>query len=191
LKIRTLTTVVQDSLYEAGQDTDPVLRKVGVVAVVPNIYAGDDYQGDLSVATRESERIGKVVAKRAVEAMGDFPVESYGKGGIVGVSGEQEHVVAMLTTVYGNVLRQAVGGGAAWISSATKRAAPGGSIDIPLAHKDALYVRSHYDAMTLSLPDAPLPNELAIIFCVSNRGRPNARVGGLRVDEIVGKDGLH
>ena len=79
------------------------------------------------------------------------------------MNGEQEHGVAMLTTVFGNVMRDAAGGGKAWISSLTKRAAPGAAIDIPLAHKDALYVRSHYDGITVMLPDAPLPNELAII----------------------------
>jgi hypothetical protein len=96
----------------------------------------------------------------------------------------------MLTTVFGNVMRDAAGGGKAWISSLTKRAAPGATIDIPLAHKDALYVRSHYDGITITLPDAPLPNELAIIVAFANRGRPNQRVGGLAADEIKGVDGL-
>ena len=95
------------------------------------------------------------------------------------MNGEQEHGVAMLTTVFGNVMREAAGGGKAWISSLTKRAAPGAAIDIPLAHKDALYVRSHYDGITITLPDAPLPDEIAIICAYANRGRPNHRVGGL------------
>ena len=94
------------------------------------------------------------------------------------MNGEQEHGVAMLTTVFGNVMRDAAGGGKAWISSFTKRAAPGATIDIPLAHKDALYVRSHYDGITITLPDAPLPDEIAIICAYANRGRPNHRVGG-------------
>ena len=89
------------------------------------------------------------------------------------MNGEQEHGVAMLTTVFGNVMRDAAGGGKAWISSFTKRAAPGATIDIPLAHKDALYVRSHYDGITITLPDAPLPNEIAII-CALCQPRPAA-----------------
>ena len=95
-----------------------------------------------------------------------------------------------ITTVFGNVMREAAGGGKAWISSMTKRAAPGADIDIPLAHKDALYVRSHYDGMTLTLPDAPQPNEIAIIAVYATRGRPNQRVGGLSASEIRGQDGL-
>ena len=112
---------------------------------------------------------------------------SYGKAAIVGINGEQEHGNAMLTTVFGNVMREAVGGGKAWISSMTKRAAPGATIDVPLAHKDALYVRSHYDGMTLMLPDAPQPNEIAIIAVYATRGRPNHRVGGLAAAEIKGQ----
>ncbi|MEX0757949.1 MAG: amino acid synthesis family protein, partial [Tistlia sp.] len=104
--------------------------------------------------------------------------------------GEQEHGVALLTTVFGNVLREAAGGGKAWISSMTKRAAPGTTIDVPLAHKDALYVRSHYDGMTLTLHDAPLPDEIAVICAYASSGRPNARVGGLAAGAIEGRDGL-
>ena len=69
-------------------------------------------------------------------------------------------------------MRDAAGGGKAWISSLTKRAAPGSTIDIPLAHKDALYVRSHYDGITITMPDAPLPNEIAVICAYASRGRP-------------------
>ena len=106
------------------------------------------------------------------------------------MAGEQEHINALLTTTFANPLREAVGGGNAWIASMTKRGGPGTSIDIPLASKDALYVRSHYDGMTITLHDAPLPNEIAVIICIANRGRLNARVGGLRFEEIKGEDGL-
>ena len=84
--------------------------------------------------------------------LGPYKPESYGKAAIIGINGEQEHGVALLTTVFGNVMREAAGGGTAWISSLTKRAAPGSTIDIPLAHKDALYVRSHYDGITITMP---------------------------------------
>jgi hypothetical protein len=96
----------------------------------------------------------------------------------------------MLTTVFGNVMREAIGGGQAWISSMTKRAAPGATIDIPLAHKDALYVRSHYDGMTITLHDGPQPDEIAIIAVYATRGRPHHRVGGLAANDIKGVDGL-
>ena len=137
-----------------------------------------------------SDAVGREITAIAIELLRPYAAESYGKGAIVGLSGEQEHGVAMLTTVFGNVMREAAGGGKAWISSMTKRAGPGAAIDIPLAHKDALYVRSHYDGISLTLPDAPLPDEIAIICAYSNRERLNSRVGGLSKDKIKGVDGL-
>ncbi len=189
MDIRRLNTFVEEVFSEGGRKAETPLRKVAVVAVVENRHAGQ-WVEDLSDYMEESGELGRRIAKMAAAAMEPFPVESYGKAAIIGVNGEQEHGVALLTTVYGNVLRDAVGGGAAWISSATKRAQPGATLDIPLAHKDALFVRSHYDAMTVTLHDAPLPNEIAVICCFANRGRLNHRVGGLSVSEIEGKDGL-
>jgi len=87
-------------------------------------------------------------------------------------------------------VRDALGGGKAWISSSGKRGAPGAAIDVPLAHKDALYVRSHYDTMTLAFADAPGPREIVVIFAVATRGRLHARLGGLKAADIAGKDGL-
>ena len=189
MQIRKLYTFVEEALSEAGHEAAPPLRKVAAVAVVRNPCAGG-YQEDLSVLTEGSVAVGRRIAALAKAAMGDLPIESYGKAAVIGLAGEQEHGVAMLTTVYGNVLREAVGGGKAWISSLTKRGGPGTVLDIPLAHKDALFVRSHYDGMTITLHDAPLPDEIAVVCVFANRGRPNHRVGGPSVDEIIGEDGL-
>src|SRR5215467_6600839 len=174
---------------EAGQPIDPPLRKVAVVAIIDNPFAGR-FERELKPLTDASFEIGRRICNAAVAMLAPFRPESYGKAAVIGINGEQEHGVAMLTTVFGNVMREAAGGGKAWISSFTKRAAPGASIDIPLAHKDALYVRSHYDGVTITLPDAPLPDEIAIICAFANRGRPNHRVGGLAVGDIKGTDGL-
>ena len=184
-----MMTFVEDTRSEAGVDVDPVLRKVAVVAVVRNEYAGQRVE-DLSPYYPASIELGEEIAALAVEQMQPYAVMSYGKAAIVGLDGEQEHGVALLTTPFGNVLREAAGGGSAWISSATKRAQPGASIDIPLAYKDALYVRSHYDAMSVTLHDAPLADEIAVICCFANRGRPHHRVGGLSIEDAVGEDGL-
>ncbi len=189
MEIRKMFTVVEDIMTEMGRSDGKPLRKVAAIAVVKNPFAGK-YQEDLSLLIEESQEIARIISKRAVEAMGEYEVESYGKAAVVGTAGEQEHGVAMITTVFGNVLREAVGGGKAWISSTTKRATAGASIDVPLAYKDALYVRSNYDTMTLTLHDAPLPDEIAVICCVANRGRLNARVGGLTVAEAKKEDGL-
>jgi len=189
MQIKRTLSFVEEIAMEAGQRADPPLRKVAVAAIIDNPFAGR-FERDLSSLTAASEAIGEHICKIAMSLLAPHEAESYGKAGIAGVNGEQEHCVAMLTTVYGNVMRKAAGGGKAWISSLTKRAAPGATIDIPFAHKDALYVRSHYDGITITLHDAPLPNELAIICAFANRGRPNHRVGGPAAADIKGLDGL-
>ena len=189
IRIKRVLTFLDETRLSDGRDTVPPLRKAAAVAIVDNPFAGRFVQ-DLSPLTRASESIGREICAIAVRLLAPDQAVSYGKAAVVGIDGEQEHGNAMLTTVFGNVMREAIGGGKAWISSMTKRAAPGASIDIPLAHKDALYVRSHYDGMTLTLPDAPQPNEIAIIAVYATRGRPNQRVGGLSAAEIKGQDGL-
>ncbi len=189
IRIKRVLTFLDETRVADGRETVPPLRKAAAVAIIDNPFAGRFVQ-DLSPLTKASEAIGREVCAIAMGLLAPDQAVSYGKAAVVGTNGEQEHGNAMLTTVFGNVMREAVGGGKAWISSMTKRAAPGAMIDIPLAHKDALYVRSHYDGMTLTLPDAPQANEIAIIAVYATRGRPNQRVGGLSVAQIKGQDGL-
>jgi Amino acid synthesis len=189
IKIKRVLTYVDETRIADGRDVVPPLRKAAAVAIIDNPFAGRFAQ-DLSPLTRASEVVGRDICAIAVRLLAPDQAVSYGKAAVVGSNGEQEHGNAMLTTVFGNVMREAVGGGKAWISSMTKRAAPGATIDIPLAHKDALYVRSHYDGMTLTMPDAPQPDEIAIIAVYATRGRANHRVGGLSAAEIKGQDGL-
>ncbi|HZP89070.1 MAG TPA: amino acid synthesis family protein [Burkholderiales bacterium] len=189
LEIRSTYCVVEQKWIEAGIRAELPLRKVAAVAVITNPYA-NRYVADLSDLIRESEQLGHELARTAVSALAPYQAQSYGKAAIVGMWGEQEHANALITTVFAEPLREAVGGGKAWIPSFTKRATPGVAIDVPLASKDALYVRSHYDGMTLAIPESPQADEIAVIICVANRGRLNARVGGLKHDEIKGQDGL-
>jgi hypothetical protein len=188
LLIRKWFSFVEHHLDPDDENAVP-LRKVAVAAVVENPYAGQRVE-DLRPIIAASEDLGRKMGKVLMETLGPYQVQSYGKAGIAGLAGEQEHANALLTTTFANPLRDAVGGGKAWISSFSKRGAPGVPIDIPLASKDALYVRSHYDGMTVALPDSPLPDEIAVIFCVANRGRIGARVGGLKFEDIKGEDGL-
>jgi hypothetical protein len=190
LEIRRSIILVDTRQVEAERRHETPLKRVAAIAIVGNPYAGK-YVEDLSEMIEASASVGKFLADLAVEAMGSHEIQSYGKGGVAGMGGELEHANAMLTTTFAEPLRAAIGGGLAWIPSFTKRAAPGSSIDVPLAHKDALYVRSHYDGMSLALPaDAPDADEVALIVCVANRGRLGARVGGLRADAISARDGL-
>jgi hypothetical protein len=186
LKIRRTFVMVADKHEEAGLRATTVLRKVAAVAVVENPFAGR-FVEDLKPMVEASVALGRELARMTVEAVKPYAVQSYGKGGLVGVAGEQEHANALLTTAFANPLRDAIGGGDAWISSMTKVAAPGTLIDIPMNHKDEVYVRSHYDGMSLVLPDAPMPDEVAVIVCVASRGRLNARVGGLTHDEVLAR----
>lgn len=182
---KTWSQVEEIRLCAGASDADGPLRKVAVCAVCTNPLAGQGYVADLSPLVDASAEIGTFLGTEAARLL-DAPVESYGKGGLAGTDGEQEHVNAALTSVFGNAFRDAIGGGKAWITSATKVSAPGVVIDVPLAYKDEIWVRSHYDALEVRVPDAPLPGELVIIAAVTNRGRINARVGGLSADEARG-----
>jgi hypothetical protein len=184
LSVRRRFLIVDDKQEQSGKPAEPPLRKLAVVAVVANPFA-DRYVEDLSAMIEASVPLAESMADRAVSAMQNYGVQSYGKAGIVGLRGEQEHANALLTTAFADPFRKAVGGGEAWISSMTKIAAPGAPIDIPLNHKDEVYVRSHYDGMTLMLPETPMPDEIAVIFCLASGGRLNARVGGKRHEDVV------
>lgn len=187
LEIRKTFSQIEEINTSAGRNDDGgPLRKVAVCAVIRNPYAGQGFVEDLSALVEASDAIGRLLGEEALRLLG-APVESYGKAGLVGTSGEQEHVNAALTSVFGDAFRAAIGGGAAWITSATKPGAPGVVIDVPTAYKDEVWVRSHYDAMEVRVPDAPHPDELVIIAAVTNRGRLNARVGGMSVAEAKEK----
>jgi hypothetical protein len=186
IRIRRSFVIVEERREEAGRPAAQPLRRVAAVAVVENPCAGR-YVENLSPMIEGSAQLGREMAHLALSAFGQTLVQSYGKGGIVGLDGEQEHANALLTTTFANPIREAIGGGDAWISSFTKVGGPGTPIDIPMNHKDDIYVRSHYDGMSLVLPDAPMPDEVAVIVCIASGGRLNARVGGLSHDEVVAR----
>lgn len=183
-QVREWFGFVQEISHEGGPVQQQPLFKAVAGVVIANPFAGR-WVEDLSPLTLPSASLGTALGARVLALLGGRQVEGYGKGGIAGVNGDQDHVVACITTVFGDAFRTAVGGGAAWISSASKTASAGSSLDVPLAYKDELYVRSHYDAVTLTVPDAPRPNELLICVSASTRGRIHQRVGGLTRDEAM------
>jgi hypothetical protein len=190
--VRKWFTHVEDVLAtETGQAADgPAVRRIVVAAAVHNPYAGR-FSEDLSDIVAKSDELGREVGRRAVEAAAGEPIQSYGKACVVGSLGEYEHGNAFLTQTFADPVREAIGGGQAWVPSTGKVAGPGTSLDIPLAHKDALYVRSNYDTITVSFGDAPRADEVVIAFAFATRGRLHARLGGISADEVVGADGLH
>lgn len=188
MTIRKLATMVEEVLLEGGAPDGEPLRKAVAMAVITNPYIGRLLAPDLDELIEPSRELGRVLGERVSEALA-APVESYGKGAVVGLDGEQEHAVACITSAFGDQLREAVGGGRAWLSSVTKRCGAGEPVDIPLAFKDEIWVRSHYDAITVRLPDAPLPDEILVICAVASRGRLHARLGGKTVEQAMAEIG--
>jgi hypothetical protein len=189
--IRKLLTVVEETHQEASQEVKPPTRKAAAVAVITNPFAGR-YADDLAELVEIGAMLGGLLGERAVRALGIEPAaaHSYGKAAIVGEDGELEHAAAILHPKLGAPLRAAVEKGAALVPSAKKRGGMGTAIDVPLGHKDAAYVRSHFDAMEVRVPDAPRAGEIVVAVVVTDTGRPLPRIGGLTADAIEGKDGL-
>lgn len=189
--IRKWYTQIDDTLAnETGQLADGApLRKIVIAAAIHNPYAGR-FSEKLDLLVDPSPALGREFARRIKELMGDGKLESYGKACLVGTDGEYEHGNAFLTSIFAEPIREVLGGGKSWVPSTGKRGPVGTVIDIPLAHKDALYVRSHYDTATALFADAPNADEVLVIFAFASRSRLHARLGGLKASEIVGKDGL-
>ena len=190
-KIRKIVTVVEETLTEAGRDIAPPTRRAAAIAVIANPFAGR-YVEDLSELMDVGEELGALLGERAVKALGidGTKAESYGKAAAVGSNGELEHAAAILHPKLGAPLRKVLGKGAALVPSSKKRGGPGVALDIPLGHKDAAYVRSHFDGMEVRVVDAPAADEIMVAVAVTDSGRPLPRVGGLKVSEIKGEDGL-
>jgi hypothetical protein len=189
--IRKIATFVEETRTEMGRAVDPPTRRAAAVAVIENPAAGK-YVEDLSELVAIGEELGELLTLRAVAALG-IPankVESYGKAAAVGENGELEHAAAILHPKLGAPVRKVLGKGAALIPSSKKRGGLGIVLDIPLGHKDAAFVRSHFDGMEVRINDAPRANEIMVAVAVTDSGRPLARVGGLTKAEIKGEDGL-
>ena len=189
--IRKIVTVVEETYTEMGKAVTPPTRRAAAIAVIENPFAGR-YVEDLSPLIAIGEELGELLATRAVAALGiEGPkAHSYGKAAAVGENGELEHAAAILHPKMGTPVRKVLGKGAALIPSSKKRSGPGTTLDIPLGHKDAAFVRSHFDGMEIRVNDAPRANEILVAIAVTDSGRPLPRVGGLTKEQIKGEDGL-
>lgn len=190
-KIRKLVVQVDETRIEMGRTIDPPTRRALAIAVIANPYAGR-YADNLDELIAIGEELGGLLGERCVQALGiaSDQAQSYGKAAIVGEAGELEHAAAILHPKLGAPLRKAVGKGAALVPSAKKLGGIGAAIDVPLGHKDAAFVRSHFDAIEARVADAPRAAEIVVAVAVTDSGRPLPRVGGLQADEIKGDDGL-
>lgn len=190
-KIRKIVVVIDETLSEMGREIEKPVRRAAAIAVIENPFAGR-YVDDLSPLIEIGDELGGLLAARAIAALGvpGEACESYGKAALVGENGEMEHAAALLHPKMGAPVRKALGKGAALIPSSKKRGGLGAELDIPLGHKDAAFVRSHFDGMQVSINDAPRANEIMVAVAITTGGRPLPRVGGLTKTEIKGVDGL-
>jgi hypothetical protein len=191
MRLRKLVTITDETLVEMGEPVEPPTRRAAAIAVIANPFAGR-FERDLSALIETGAALGEMLTARAVAALGigADAVESYGKAAIVGEAGEIEHAAAILHPKLGAPMRAVLGGGAALVPSAKKRGTMGMVIDVPLGHRHAAYVRSHFDAMAVSIADAPRAGEILVAVVVTDSGRPLARIGGLAKRDILGRDGL-
>jgi Amino acid synthesis len=191
MKIRKIVTLVEETRLEMGHVVDPAARRAATVAVIENPFAGV-FVEDLTELVSMGEELGSLLSERTLRALGVPPnaVESYGKAAAVGENGELEHAAALLHPKFGAPVRKLLGKAAAIIPSSKKRGGLGVALDIPLGHKDAAFVRSHFDGMEVRVNDAPRANEIMVALAFTTSGRPLPRVGGLTKQEIKGDDGL-
>ncbi|MEJ8475672.1 amino acid synthesis family protein [Roseibium algae] len=189
--IRKFVTAVEETRLEMGQVVSPASRRVMSAAIIENPFAGR-FAADLEALMTIGAELGELLTRRGVEALEVDPaaIQSFGKAAAVGENGELEHAAAILHPRLGAPMRDVLGGGKALVPSSKKMSAPGQSIDVPLGHKNAAYVRSHFDAMELSCPDAPQPNEIVVAIALATGGRPLPRIGGLTHETAQGDDGL-
>ncbi len=190
-QIRKITVTVDETHLEMGRSVQPPTRRALAIAVIHNPCAGR-YVDNLDALITIGEELGGLLGQRCMQALGITPAQaqSYGKAAIVGEAGELEHAAAILHPKLGAPLRRAVGQGAALVPSAKKQGGVGCAVDVPLGHKDAAFVRSHFDAIEARVSDAPRADEIVVAVAITDSGRPLARIGGLQVHEIKGQDGL-
>ena len=191
MKIRKIAVTLEETHLEIGKEISPPTRRVAAIAVIENPFSGK-YQEDLTELMAIGEELGGLLGRKCVDALGIEPAEaeSYGKAAMVGENGELEHAAAILHPKLGKPLRAEVEKGAALVPSSKKMGSMGQPLDVPLGHKDAAYVRSHFDGMEVRLNDAPRSDEIMVAIAVTDSGRPLPRVGGLKHEEAEGKDGL-
>ncbi|GAA6201833.1 amino acid synthesis family protein [Aquicoccus sp. SU-CL01552] len=187
--LRKTMIFIEDIHHEGGPPPAQPRRRAAIVALVKNPFAGS-YTEDLQPAMEDLKPLGLMMTDRLIEAMGGIEgIDGYGKAGLAGEGGELEHT-ALWHVPGGYAMRARLGEAKAIVPSAMKVGGPGTRIDIPLGHINAAYVRSHFDAMEVGLPDGPRADELLFALAMSRGGRIHHRMGGLQVEDVTGEDGL-
>ncbi|MGB7261549.1 MAG: amino acid synthesis family protein [Albidovulum sp.] len=188
-RLRKLTLLSDEIHHDGGADAVAPRRRAAVLAVVSNPFAGR-YDPDLQPAMEDLKPLAVLMGEKLIAALGGADgIDAYGKGALVGVMGELEHG-ALWHAPGGYGMRALLGESKAIVPSAKKVGAMGATLDLPLAHINAAYVRSHFDTMTVMVPDGPKPDEIVFALCMAKGPRVHSRMGGLEADQIKGEDGL-
>ncbi|MCX5568088.1 amino acid synthesis family protein [Kaistia nematophila] len=188
--VRKFLLRIEEIFHEGGPVSANPPRRGTIMAVIKNPYAGR-YVEDITGLMEDLKPLGLQMSKRLLEALGGdaSAIEGYGKGAIVGEGGELEHG-ALWHVPGGYAMRELLGEAKAIVPSSKKVGGVGAAIDIPITHVNASYVRSHFDAIEVNVPDAPRADEMVVILAMTTGSRVHARVGGLAVADIKGEDGL-
>jgi hypothetical protein len=189
-KVRKFVTVVEEIRHEGGPVPDKPLLRGTVLAVIENPFAGA-YHEEIAGFMKDLEPLGLEMANRLIKSLGGdkSAIQGYGKGAIVGQGGELEHG-ALWHVPGGYAMREALGNAKAIVPSTKKVGGPGTRLDVPVTHINASYVRSHFDAIEVGVPDGPRANEIVLALVMTTGARIHARVGGLKAEDIKGEDGL-
>ena len=190
VELRKRVIVVEEIFHEGGPMATKPLRRAAALVVIRNPFAGK-YVDAIAGFMEDLNPLGLEMANTLVAALGGDPkgIEGYGKGAIVGQAGELEHG-ALWHVPGGYAMREVLGGAKAIVASTKKVGGPGTRLDVPITHVNASYVRSHFDAMEVGIPDAPRADEVLLALVMTTGARVHARVGGLKASEIKGEDGL-
>lgn len=187
--VRRYLLQTEEIHHEGGPPVERPLLRGAAMAVVENPFAGR-YEPDIEHAMENLKPLGEELATRLAEALGGVDrIEGYGKGSIVGADGELEHG-ALWHVPGGYAMRHVLGDALAIVPSAKKVGGPGTRLDVPITHKDASYVRSHFDSMEVGASSAPARDEILLVLVMSTGPRVHARVGGLSADQITERNGL-
>lgn len=187
--LRKTLLLVEEIRHDFGPAPSEPRRRAALAAVVANPFASR-YAPDLQPAMEDLKPLGLMMSERLIEALGGREgIDGYGKGAIVGAAGETEHG-ALWHVPGGYAMRELLGESRAIVPSAMKVGGLGATLDVPLGHINAAYVRSHFDAMTVAVPDAPRADEIVFVLAMSRGGRIHSRMGGLEAADVQGLDGL-
>lgn len=190
VRVRKRVLVVEEIFHEGGPVASVPLRRAAALAVIQNPFSGG-YVENIAPFMEDLNPLGLAMARSLVAALGGDPkiVQGYGKGAIVGASGELEHG-ALWHVPGGYAMREILGGAKAIVASTKKVGGPGTRLDVPITHIHASYVRSHFDSFEVGINDAPRADEILLALVMTSGARIHARVGGLKASEIKGEDGL-